>query len=241
MPPTALSESVETYATGKTWYWYVPLWLFGAYVFYELFQFDMVRSQMPLVLLVPYSFDFVMHELAHLVAAFMPAVLTASAGSGSELLLGIGLVVAALWQRSYFAVLFCALWFALACQSAGQYMADAARQQLPLVSLGAALSGGEAKHDWHFVFGQLGLLPESEFIGNLLRGIGMLVAFAALVFTAWVIYRMSRAPRWAATEQLASDAVPGLRLDSGNVFTPPKRASTRDDDAPPPGATDSFS
>lgn len=192
-----LRTAITRYAAGKSWYWYLPLWLVGAYAFWQLFQIDMVHSQLPLIWLVPYSFNFVMHEWAHIFTAFLPPVLTASAGSGSELLLGLILIGMAIWQRSYFALLFCAEWFALSCQSAGQYMADAVPQQLPLVSLGAALSGGEAKHDWHFVFGQLDLLPESYAIGTIVRVVGMLTALSALAFTAWLLYKMSQAPAWA--------------------------------------------
>ncbi len=192
-------KQVAQYAAGKTWYWYVPLWLFGIYAYIELFMFNMVRGEMPFVWLVPYSFDFFMHEWAHIFTAFLPPVLTASAGSGSELLLGLVLIVMAFWQRSYFASLFCFLWFDLACQSAGQYMADAVPQQLPLVSLGAALSGGDAKHDWNFVFGQLHLLGASAFIGNSVRVIGALAGLFGIVFTAWVLYKIARAPRWATS------------------------------------------
>lgn len=195
-----LNASVEKYAVGKLWYWYLPLWLLGFYMFVELFQFDMTRQQMPFVWIIPYSFNFFMHEWAHIFTAWLPPVLTASAGSGSELLLGTVLIIMAFWQRSYFASMFCFLWFALACQSAGQYMADAVPQRLPLVSLGAALSGSsEAKHDWNFVFGQLHLLDASAFIGNSLRAIGMLAGLFGVLFAAWVLYKIAQAPRWAAS------------------------------------------
>src|SRR5689334_10531926 len=159
MTVSGINTSIEDYIRGKVWYWYLPLWLLGAYIFFQLFQLDMAHEQMPGVLMVPYSFNFGMHEIAHIVVAFLPAILVASAGSMSEIILGVVLIVMALWQRSYFAILFCALWFALSCQSAGQYMADAVPQHIPLVSLGGALSGQDAHHDWNFVFGQLHLLP----------------------------------------------------------------------------------
>ena len=199
-----LNARVEAYAKGKTWYWYLPLWLFGLYTFYELFRLDMVKQQLPLVLLIPYSFNFFIHEMAHIVTAWLPAVLCASAGSLSELALGVVLVVLAFRQRSYFALLFCFLWFDLACQSAGAYMADAVPQQLQLVSLGALLSGGgEARHDWNFVFGQLHLLWASAFIGDTIRVIGAVGGFLGVIFTAWVMYKMSQAPHWAEGEDEA--------------------------------------
>jgi hypothetical protein len=69
-------------------------------------------------------------------------------------------------------------------------MADAVPQQLPLVSLGGALSGQDAVHDWHFVFSQLHLLDASAFIGNSLRVTGHIAGFAGVVFVAWLIFKM---------------------------------------------------
>lgn len=214
--------SVDDYARGKKWYWYGLLWLLGLYGFIELFQLDMAHNQMPFIWIVPYSFNFAIHELAHIFTAWLPPVLTASAGSGSEILLGILLVVMAFWQRSYFASLLCFLWFDLSCQSAGQYMADAIPRQIPLVSLGAVLSGGgEAKHDWNFVFGQLGLLNQSAFIGNSVRFIGVVAGLLGLLFTAYVIFRMSQISDRPIAET-ASRSLSPLPLSSYHTQDPIK-------------------
>ncbi len=221
-----INARVETYVRGKSWYWYAPLWLLGLYACWQLFRFNMVAGRTPLIVLIPYSFDFFLHEWAHIFTAFLPAVLTAAAGSLSELLLGAGLVIAAIWQRSYFALLFCLLWFDLACQSAGQYMADAVPQRLPLVSLAGALSGQEPKHDWHFVFGQLHLLGASAFISGSLRVIGGAAGILGLAFAAWLLYKMARAPAWAASGNEAilvasyrPTASPKPALPEDNGFT----------------------
>ena len=202
---STVSDGIDSYISGKKWYWYLPLWLLGLYMYVELFEFNMVKQQMPLIWLVPYSFDFLLHEIAHIATAFLPPVLTASAGSGSEVLLGTLLIAMAVWQRSYFASLFCFLWFALACDSAGQYMADAVPQRLQLVSLGGALSGQDPLHDWHFVFGQLHLLGASAFIGNSLRAIGFLVGLAGVAFTAWLLYKMAADGHAEARQQHLQD------------------------------------
>lgn len=188
-----VKQQIDAYVKGKAWYWYLPLWLFGWYVFFKLLGFD-PNKQMPFVISIAQAFDFFLHEMAHVVTAFLPSILTASAGSLSEILLGIVLIVTAFKTRGYFSVMICALWFMLTCQSAGVYMADARAQKLELVSLGGAISGSDtATHDWHFVFGKLHILPADVFIGDTIRFIGIVVGLAGLLFAAWLIYLMAAA------------------------------------------------
>lgn len=182
---------VHEYAKNKAWYWYVPLWLFGAFVFVKLLSFNLVDPQ-PFVLAVPHAFDFMLHEFAHVFTAWLPPLVTAAAGSLSELLLGGLLVYGAFKFRNYFASLFCFLWLMLVCLSVGFYMADALPQRIPLVSLGGAMAGTEtATHDWNFIFGKLHMLGASGFIGNSLKVVGILAGIFGLLFSAWVIYKMA--------------------------------------------------
>ncbi len=186
-----LKTNIDEYVKHKTWYWYVPAWLFGLYIFVNLLHFD-PNTQPTFPILVAQSFDFLLHELAHIATGFLPALLTASAGSISELLLGLFLVYMAFRSRTYFLVLICTLWFMLTCQGAGIYMADAVPERLQLVSLGGALSGTDkVVHDWNFVFGKLHLLGASAFIGNTVRIVGVVAGLAALGFTVWLMYRMA--------------------------------------------------
>ncbi len=215
-----LQASVDDYAKGKLWYWHIPLWLVGIYIFIKLLGFNMLVG-LPLVLLIPYSFDFVLHESAHIFTAPLPPVLTASAGSIAELLLGTGLVIGAFYFRNYFASMFCFLWFDLTCQSAGTYMADAIPRRLPLVSLGGALSGQDPIHDWHFVFGHLHVLGASAFIGNSIRIVGHIAGLFGVAFAAWIMYKMAAA---ASPPQTAPvHAKPGSPA-AGAANPSPKRA-----------------
>lgn len=188
-----LPEKIDTYVKNKSWYWYLPLWFFGLYIFLNLLHFD-PNEQPALPILLAQSFDFLLHELAHIATAFLPAILTAASGSLSELLLGLFLIYMAFRNRAYFIALICALWFMLACQSVGIYMADAVPKRLALVSLGGAISGTDRViHDWNFVFGKLHLLGASVFIGDAVRVTGVVVGLAALGFTAWLMYKMAAA------------------------------------------------
>jgi len=188
---SGLKKDIEAYLQDKKWYWFLPVWLIGAYVFVQLLSFD-VSKQLPFVIAVPQSFDFLLHETAHILTAFLPPLVTASSGSLSEILLGVLLIYIAFKTRGYFSVLICSLWFMLACQSAGSYMADARVQRYDLVSLGGVLSGSETTiHDWHYVFGRLHLLRFDWLIGGSVRLLGVLVGLAGLLFTGWLLYRMA--------------------------------------------------
>jgi hypothetical protein len=199
---STLRSNVDAYVQGKVWYWYVPLWFLGMYIFFGLLGFD-PNKQMPFLISIAQAFDFFLHETVHIVLGFLPAVLTAAAGSLSELLLGTVLVAMAFMQRSYFAVMVTSLWFMLACQSAGIYMADARAQRLSLVSLGGALSGTDTViHDWNFAFGKLHLLSLDRVIGTSVRAVGVVVGLFGLVFSAWLIYKMATAADAAATQKL---------------------------------------
>lgn len=182
---------VHEYAKEKTWYWYIPLWIFGVFIFIKLLSFSLVEP-LPTMLAIPHAFDFTLHEFAHVFTAWLPPLFTAAAGSASELILGLLLVFGAFRFRNYFASLFCLLWLMLVCMSVGSYMADALPQQIPLVSLGGALSGSETvTHDWNFIFGELNLLGASGLIGNSLKAVGILAGVFGLLFSAWVMYKMA--------------------------------------------------
>jgi len=185
------ADNINRYAKGKQWYWYVPLWLLGLYIFINLLRFSPDKP-LPFIINIVQSFDFFLHEMAHIVTAFLPAIMTAAAGSFSLLLLGAILVLGAFKSKTYVTSLICCLWLMLACQSVGTYMADARAQKLDLFSLGAALSGSDkATHDWNFVFGKLHLLNYDTFIGGSVRLLGVLVGLFGLCFSAWLIYRMA--------------------------------------------------
>lgn len=220
-----LRESLHDFVRGKVIWWHVLLWLFGLYILIELFRFQMGSGAMSWVILVPYSFDFMMHEWMHVLTGFMPPIFSAMSGSGSELLLGLGLVIGAIWFKNWFALMFCLLWFDLTLQSAGTYMADAVEQNLPLVSLGGALSGQDATHDWHFIFGELNMLGASEFIGNSLRFFGHVVGVAGLAFAAYLIFAMIAA-RHAEKAQKTDSQHPWEKPPASKpVYTEPTKGA----------------
>ncbi len=160
---------------------YIPLWIFFVYLYVQILFFNAEYSQ-NLLLSGMYFIEFGVHEASHLVVFFLPSILVAAAGSTGEILFTLLIVLAALKARSYFAAIFGSIWFMLAMNSAGRYMADARAQQLPLIGPGETV-----KHDWNYVFSQLGWLESDVLIGSIVRGVGDLVAFVALALGLWLI------------------------------------------------------
>lgn len=217
---TTLKAYVGHYAKGKTWYWYVPMWLFGLYLFMKLLSFEL-GGQLPFVIAVPQAFDFMLHETAHVMFGFAPDIVTAAAGSLAELLLGLLLIWGAFKGRTYFASLFGFLWFMLACQSVADYIADARTQYLPLVSLGD-LSGSGAIHDWQFILAKLNMLGSDTAIAGLVRFVGTVAGVLGLAFSAWVIYMIAGAKQSDELNQKEAELLHQAAAQAGIHAAPPK-------------------
>ena len=75
---------------GRNWVGHLIVWLICAGIFVEILQSTSENTSLVLYPIATLSFG--LHELAHVVTGFLPAVLTAAAGSLSELLFAFTLV-----------------------------------------------------------------------------------------------------------------------------------------------------
>ena len=132
------------------------------------------------------------HELGHVVFAFLGDFMAIAGGT----LLQLAFPLIAFWmfyrQRDHFAIAIAFCWLATNLFDVAVYAADARAQDLPLVSIGS----GDPEHDWFSKLGQANLLNYDTMIGGLFRGLGILSFAAGLSFGFWVIQQM-RAPRKA--------------------------------------------
>ena len=162
---------------------YIPLWLFFVYLYVQILSFN--QGDITNIFLAGlYFILFGIHEAAHIVFMFLPPVATAAAGSLSEIVFGGLIVYAALRAKAYFAMAFCMLWLMLAMTSAGNYMADARTQQMPLIG-----PSENPQHDWHFVFTQLGWLNHDAAIGGAIKVTGDLIGLIGLLLGLYLIIR----------------------------------------------------
>lgn len=190
---------------------YIAAWLGFVYLFVQLLSFS-VTNQNNLILSALYFVEYGVHELSHIVVAFLPSVFVAAAGSVGEISLTILVVIAAVKSRAMFTAVFGSLWMMLALHSVGRYMADARAMVLPLMG-----PGSNAQHDWHYVFGQLGLLPYDTAIGGVVFGIGTVVGIAGLCAGLFLIvwkHKARSAQHSKNTEGLGTVSI-DLRLPDG--------------------------
>ncbi|MBI3494474.1 hypothetical protein HY004_00625 [Candidatus Saccharibacteria bacterium] len=160
---------------------YIPLWVLFVFLYIQILFFT-PSSPQNFILGFLYFIEFGVHEASHLAFAFFPSIITAAAGSIGEVMFTLLVIIAALKGRTYFALIFGCIWFMLAANSAGMYMADARSQLIPLVGF-----SNQPRHDWNYVFGQLGWLNADAFIGGALRGLGDIVGLVALGYGLWLI------------------------------------------------------
>jgi hypothetical protein len=129
------------------------------------------------------------HEAGHPLFSYLgtwPGIL-----GGTLLQLGVPLALAAhfTFQRQPPGVAFCAFFLFANFLDVATYMADARRQELPLVTLG----GGDPIHDWYFLFSSLGLLRYDTAIAGVVRFLGWL---GMLATTGWLVLRHYEINLW---------------------------------------------
>jgi hypothetical protein len=163
----------------------MPLWIAMAYLYSQIIVFDQANIT-NLLTGALYFILFGIHEASHVIFGFLPAVYAAAAGSVGEVIFTLFLTFVALRKKAYFGASFCLLWMALAFKSAGNYMADAQKQSIPLLGF-----GDSPQHDWSFVFTQLNILDKSESIGMTIQNIGLGIGAFGLLFGLIILLLMA--------------------------------------------------
>jgi len=181
---SAIFDDVRTSSPGKLWQPRALLLLACAWVFWR-------HLSDPLYGGIVKGLNLGIHELGHVVFAFLGDFLSIAGGT----VLQVTLPLVAFWmfyrQRDYFAIAIAFCWLATNFFDIAAYAADARAQELPLVSIG----GGEPEHDWFFLLAEMNLLNYDTVIGGLFRMLGMLSFAAGLTFGGWVIRQMRVPPK----------------------------------------------
>jgi hypothetical protein len=138
--------------------------------------------------------DLGFHELGHLLFAWAPDRLAALMGSGTQILVPLGLATYFLLaRRDRLAGALMLAWAATTAQNVSVYIADAPFEALDLI-------GG--RHDWAFLLGPEGwnVLSLSAVIARTVWLAGILLLAAAAGVCAWGVVAPAVATRRAAAE-----------------------------------------
>lgn len=158
--------------------------IFFIYLYIQILSFNQGEITNPIIGGM-YFILFGVHEAAHIVLMFASPVVTAAAGSLTEIVFVSLLLWVSIRAKSYLATGFSLIWFMLALSSAGRYMADAKDLLIPLIGPGA-----NPQHDWNFVFTELNLLEQSGAIGDAIRFGGYAIGIAGLIVTLTYILKL---------------------------------------------------
>lgn len=128
-------------------------------------------------------FDLGIHEVGHLLAAFMPRMVMFLAGSAAQVAVPLGLAwYFGIRRRDAAGGGFCLAWAGASMWDVSVYVADAPVQALPLI--------GGGQHDWAYLLGPNGwnvmhlsdeIAGFVEFTGAVLVVVGILVSLTAMV------------------------------------------------------------
>lgn len=128
------------------------------------------------------------HEAGHLLFRFLGSDFLYMAG-GTLLQVAAPLFAMIMFVRQpdYFAVPICGCWLATNLYGVATYMADARARALPLVTVG----GGDARHDWYYLFSRMGLLSMDTTIAGFVRVLAFLSMWGGIAVAVWILYRMA--------------------------------------------------
>lgn len=165
---------------GKAWWWRLLLLVWFGYVFAgqlknwgdsNLFGW----------------FNLCIHESGHVIFGHCGQFLAVAGGTITQL----AAPFYGMWnfwrQRDFFAMALCLGWLSTNLFNVANYMADARTMTLQLVSLGGM---GEPLHDWHYLFGQMGLLPYDRIIAVGVWGLAVVSMTACFAAGLWLIGQM---------------------------------------------------
>jgi hypothetical protein len=160
----------------------VPRWALGAWVaFFALFLIQALYGS-GFLLLIDLVF-IPIHEGGHLLFGYFGRTMMVAGGTILQLFVPIALAIYFVFRRQLTGTAFCAFFFFEQFLPIATYMADARRQELPLLTVG---DSDFVEHDWSVLFSQMGVLGHDTQIAAAVRSLGWL---GMLVTVAWLVWR----------------------------------------------------
>jgi hypothetical protein len=128
----------------------------------------------------------VFHEMGHIVFGFAGQTLQILGGSLMQLLVpAAAALYLRLAQKDRFGAAVCLAWLAFSTWELSAYIADASREELPLVGL-----GGKPEHDWSLLLTKWHLLNHDQDIAKAARVVAALLWGASTLYAGTLCYWM---------------------------------------------------
>jgi hypothetical protein len=122
------------------------------------------------------------HEGGHLLFGWFGHTLGVMGGTLLQLFVPVAIALYFIFQRQIAGTAFAAFFLFENFLNVATYMADARRQELPLVTVG---DSDYVEHDWNFMFGKLGVLDHDTSIAAAVRVLGWLGMIGVVVWLWW--------------------------------------------------------
>jgi hypothetical protein len=122
------------------------------------------------------------HEGGHLLFGWFGHTIGVMGGTLLQLFVPLAIAVYFMFRRQIPGTAFAAFFFFENFLNVATYMADARRQELPLVTVGDA---DYVEHDWTFMFGKLGVLDHDTSIATVVKVLGWLGMMGVVVWLWW--------------------------------------------------------
>jgi hypothetical protein len=127
------------------------------------------------------------HEAGHIFFIPFGEFMTVLGGSLFQVALPLGIAMAFLLKnRDAFGAAIGLWWASVSLMDVSPYIYDALYPRLTLLG---GHTGEDGPHDWIYLLGRLGKIPQAQHWGAVAHGFGAMVAIAALVWAAFVLVR----------------------------------------------------
>jgi hypothetical protein len=177
-------DEAKAWSYGKAWWWRSLLLAWFGYVFAGLLHDPGNANLFGM-------FNLCIHEGGHLLFSRCGQFLAIAGGTITQL----SAPLYGMWnfyrQKDFFSIILCFGWLSTNLFNVSQYMADARSMSLQLVSLGS----GETIHDWHYLFGRMGLLPYDHVVAGFVWFLAVLSMAVCFMAGAWLLWQMMVQPR----------------------------------------------
>ena len=188
MIPEAISvflDQAEQWCKGKLWQVRLPLlFLFG----YLLLRHILTPGYSSILSLLNLG----IHELGHLIFALFGTFIGISGGTLLQCFVPLFAMFNFYRQDDFFSIALSFGWLSTSLFDVANYVADARRMDLPLVSPFGA--GENTIHDWNYILSKLGILKFDLVLAWILKIIATFSMLICLIFGAWLLWRMFKSP-----------------------------------------------